>query len=87
MGNLYKIFMTQNFDYGNAALITAENKCIYKWEEIQMNMLRFALNLKVVSATFLLVYFLCPNESTCETRKNDFHFTSKTLFIPEIIKF
>ena len=30
------------------------------------------LTLKVVSATFLLVYFLCLKGSTCETRKNDF---------------
>ena len=35
--------------------------------------------LKVVSATFLLVCFVCLKESTCETRKNVFYFTSKAL--------
>ena len=43
--------------------------------------------LKVVSAAFLLVCFVCLKESTCETRKNVFYFTSKTLFVFEIIKF
>ena len=43
--------------------------------------------LKVVSATFLLVCFLCLKERTCETRKNVFYFTSKALFVLEIIKF
>ena len=42
--------------------------------------------LKVVSATFLLVSFLRLKESTCETRKNVFYFTSKALFVLEIIK-
>ena len=45
------------------------------------------VSLKVVSAAFLLVCFLCLNESTCETRKNVFYFTSKALFVLEIIKF
>ena len=40
-----------------------------------------------VSATFLLVYFVCLKESTCETRKNAFYFTLKALFVLEIIKF
>ena len=44
-------------------------------------------SLKVVSATFLLVCFLYLKESTCETRKNAFCFTSKALFVLEIIKF
>ena len=43
--------------------------------------------LKVVSATFLLVYFLSLNENTCQTRKNAFYFTSKVLFVLEKIKF
>ena len=43
--------------------------------------------LKVVSATFLFVYFICLKGSTCETRKNVFYFTSKALFVLEIIKF
>ena len=43
--------------------------------------------LKVVSATFLLVCFVCLKERTCETRKDVFYFTSKVLFVLEIIKF
>ena len=43
--------------------------------------------LKVVSATFLLVCFVCLKESICETRKNILYFTSKALFVLEIIKF
>ena len=35
----------------------------------------------------LLVCFLCLKESTCETRKNVFYFTSEPLFILEITKF
>ena len=45
------------------------------------------LYLKVVSATFLLDRFVCLKESTFETRKNTFYFTSKALLLPEIIKF
>ena len=44
-------------------------------------------HLKVVSTIFLLVCFTCLKESTCETRKNIFYFTSKALFVLEIIKF
>ena len=36
--------------------------------------------LKVVPATFLLVCFLTLNESTCQTKKNVFYFTSKSNF-------
>ena len=43
--------------------------------------------LKVVSAMFVLVYFLSLNESTCQTRKNVFYFTSKALFVLKKIKF
>ena len=43
--------------------------------------------LKVVSAKFLLVCFLHLKESTCETRKNVFYYTSKAFFVLEIIKF
>ena len=39
------------------------------------------LFLKVVSAAFLLVCFVCLKESTWETRKNVFYFTSKALFV------
>ena len=41
--------------------------------------------LKGVSATFLLVCFVCLKESTCETRKNAFYFTTKALLVLEII--
>ena len=44
-------------------------------------------SLKVVPATFLLVCFVCLNESTRETKENVFYFTSKALFVFEIIKF
>ena len=44
------------------------------------------INLKVVSATFLVVCFVCLNDSTFETRKNVFYFTSKTLFVLEITR-
>ena len=37
--------------------------------------------LKVVSTTFLQVCFLNLKESTCETRKNVFYFTSIALFV------
>ena len=46
-----------------------------------------SLHLKVMSATFLLVCFVCLKESTCETRKNVFYFTSKALLVLEIINF
>ena len=43
--------------------------------------------LKVVSATFVLVCFLSLNESTSQTKKKNFYFTWKVLFILEKIKF
>ena len=43
--------------------------------------------LKVVSAIFLIVCFVCLKESNCGARKNVFYFTSKALFVLEIIKF
>ena len=46
-----------------------------------------AFTLKVVSTTFLLICFVSLKGSTCETRKNVFFFTLKTLFVLEIIKF
>ena len=49
--------------------------------------LLFDIGLKVVSATFLIVCFVCLKERTSETRKNIFYFTSKALFVLEIIKF
>ena len=44
-------------------------------------------SLKVESITFVLVCFVCLKERTCETRRNVFYFTSKALFVLEIIKF
>ena len=44
-------------------------------------------SLKDVSATFLLLCFVCLKESTCEPGKNVFHFTSKALFLLQIIKY
>ena len=41
----------------------------------------------VVSATFLRVCFLTLKESTCETKKTVFYFTSKALFVLEKAKF
>ena len=43
--------------------------------------------LKVVSVTLLLACFVCLKENTLETRKNVFYFTSKALFVFEIIIF
>ena len=42
--------------------------------------------LKVVYATFFLVYLVCLKKSTCETEKDVFYFTSKAVFVLEIIK-
>ena len=46
-----------------------------------------SFKLKLVSATFLLVCFLSLKESTCQTRKNVFYFTSKAPFVVGKIKF
>ena len=43
--------------------------------------------LKVVSTTFLLVHFLSLNESTCQSRKNVFYFTSKAGFVFVKVRF
>ena len=45
------------------------------------------IELKVVSATFLLICLVSLKESTCETKKNAFYFTSKVLFVLEILTF
>ena len=52
-----------------------------------LNQLGIRASLKVVYATVLLVCFINLNESTCQTRKNVFYFTSKVLFVLEKIKF
>ena len=44
-------------------------------------------NLKVVSATFVLVCFLSLNKSTLETRKKKFYFIFKALIVLEKTKF
>ena len=41
--------------------------------------------LKVVPATFLLDCFISLKESTCETKKNVFYFTSKALFVLDLL--
>ena len=41
----------------------------------------------VVTNTFLLVCLLSVKESTCETRKNAFYFSSKALFVLKKVKF
>ena len=43
--------------------------------------------LKVVPTTFLVVCFVYPKKSNCETRKSVFYFTSKALFVLDIIRF
>ena len=70
-----------------------ESKTVHKdevdWRKRSktMNDEKAVENLKVVSATFVLVCFLSLNESTFQTRKNVFYFTSKALFVLEKIKF
>ena len=48
----------------------------HQWLNIHM------VSLKVFSATFLLVCLSSLNETTCQTRKNIFYFSSKGLFVP-----
>ena len=54
---------------------------------LKMEENRGSSSLKVVSATFLLVYFLSLKESTCETRKNVFYITLKAFSVLEKIRF
>ena len=56
-------------------------------KEIFLESAQHYYGLKVVSATLLLICFVCQKESTSKTRENVFYFTSKALFILEIIKF
>ena len=56
-----------------------------KW--IKDQILDSLKTLKVVYATFFLVCFVCLKESIFQTRKNVFYFTSKALFLLEIIRF
>ena len=68
-------------------IIKASFNDIEVFLKILNNTFKQPLHLKVMSATFLLICFLCLKESTCETSKNVSYFTSKALFVPEIIKF
>ena len=52
-----------------------------------LSKLQNKINLKVTSVTFLLVCFVSLKRSTCETRKKIFYFSSKALFVLEVIKF
>ena len=54
---------------------------------IRLQKMQKFLFLKVVSAKFLLVCFLSLSESTCQTRRKIFYFTSKVLLVLEKIKF
>ena len=56
-----------------------------KW--IKDQILDSLKTLKAVYATFFLVCFVCLKESIFQTRKNVFYFTSKALFLLEIIRF
>ena len=76
------ILGTGSTDRLDDATIKAEAEYSISFSE-QQNKLCF----KVVSATYLLVCFLRLKESTFETRKNVVYFTSKALFVLEIIKF
>ena len=64
-------------------------KVVSQWIQATRNLLQCypIFGLKVVPTTSLLLCFLRLKESTCETSKNVFYFTSKTLFILVIIKF
>ena len=64
-------------------------KVVSQWIQATRNLLQCypIFGLKVVPTTSLLLCFLRLKESTCETSKNVFYFTSKALFVLEIIKF
>ena len=64
-----------------------ESKSPFVFDPFLFGLVTFPIALKDVSATFLLVCFLSLNESTCETKKNVFNFTSKAPFVLEKIKF
>ena len=52
-----------------------------------LSKLQNKINLKVMSVTFLQICLVSLKGSTCETRKNFFYFSSKALFVLEVIKF
>ena len=43
--HLYKTFVRSKFEYGNIAMITSSDSIIFKWEKIQNNMCRYALQI------------------------------------------
>ena len=70
----------------NCQPLKASNNFLFGCDPFQSFQEQF-LYLKVKSAIFLTVCFVCLKESTFERRKNAFYFTLKALFILEIIKF
>ena len=83
------LFQFRNLVY-RVDLTYQPTKCLYSYFSKALEFyLRVFLSLwaslKVVSATFLLDCFVCLKESTCETRKNTFYFTSKALLVLDII--
>ena len=90
---IWEIKELYNIEISSFKLPCKETRAVF-WENknrttqsIRRDMNSAFWKLKVVSAKFLLVCFLILNESTCQTRKNAFHFTSKALFVLEKIKF
>ena len=61
---------------------TINLKCVYC-----IMMVIFKQHLKDLPSTFLLVCFSSLKDSTCETWKNVFYFSSKALSVLEKIKF
>ena len=61
-------------------------ECMISTYENRRKVVACPVDLKVVSATFLLVCFLSLKERFYETRKNAFYFTLKALFILKKIK-
>ena len=76
-----------NIDDGYEELLQMSNEITIHEKHLYALICEVFKGLKVVSATFLLRCFLSLNESTCQTRKKFFYFTSKALFVLEKIKF
>ena len=51
---LYKVYIRSMFEYGNAALIAADDNVIQQWEVIQTKTLRYILNAPNISNELLL---------------------------------
>ena len=89
----YKILLTVSVEEfiklnANVDMIIKNEICGIKFKDCKccLEYTNIKDDLKVVSATFVLVCFLVLNESTCQTKKNVFYFTSKALFVLEKIK-